>query len=414
MRNKLSATKCEKETKPGRYNDGGGLYLFVRPDGGKTWTFRWRDRITGKLREKGLGPYGSRDVTLKDARDLAGEYRQMVRDGKDPIAEGRKKRLDAAIAHSLNLTFEDCVDKYVEAHKAGWRNEKHAATWPSSLKTHAKPILALSVADVDTALILKCLEPIWTKKTETATRVRQRIEAVLDWATVRKYRKGDNPARWKGHLDKLLPAPTKLKKVKHLAALHYNDVGAFVTEIRKMDTMSAKAIELQILTATRPGEIVGARWDEFDLDNKVWMIPAERMKANKSHEVPLVGRAVQMLKEIPHISEFVFPNGRDIKRPMTTAAGVKLVKEKRPGYTAHGFRSSFRDWAADCTRFQREVIEHALAHQLRDKVEAAYQRSTVFPKRIKLMEAWAEFCNTVREKDGKVIPIRSKEVEISR
>jgi integrase len=227
---------------------------------------------------------------------------------------------------------------------------------------------------------------------------------VLDWATARKYREGENPARWKGHLDKLLPQPTKLKKVQHRAALPYAEAGAFMAELRAKDSTAAKALELQILTAARPGEIVNATWDEFDLQAKTWTIPAERMKARKEHVVPLSRQAVQLLKELPRVNNWVFP-GHTLKKPMTTAAGQKLVKELRPGLTAHGMRSTFRDWSADQTAFPREVIEHALAHQLKDKAEAAYQRSTVFPKRQKLMQAWSDFCDKVPKDTDNVTPI---------
>jgi integrase len=263
------------------------------------------------------------------------------------------------------------------------------------------------VGDIGQNDVLACLEPIWKTKTETATRVRQRIEAVLGWATVRGYRQGDNPARWKGHLDHLLAAPTKLKKVQHHPALPYGKIGLFMSELRKRTSLSAKALELLILTASRAGEIFGARWDEIDLDNKVWTIPAERMKAEKAHEIPLSDRAVEIIKSIPKVAGcvFVFP-GTDTEKHMTTAAGMKIMKALRPGFHQHGFRSSFRDWAADQTRYPREVIEHALAHHIKDKAEAAYARSTVFPKRVKLMQAWTDYCAVIPAKSATVTPIR--------
>ncbi len=406
MREKLTATGVSKQTKPGRFADGGGLYLLVKPDGRKTWVFRWRDRITGKLRDKGLGTYGKRDVTLSKARDKAGECREQVRDNLDPIEVKRQSRLDAKLAHAKQLTFGDCVNRYVDTHKAGWKNPKHATEWPSSLNRYASKLTDLPVAAIDTGLVMQCIEPQWATKTETMTRVRQRIEAVLAWATVRSYRTGDNPAQWRNHLDKLLPPPNKLKNVQHLAALPYTEVGAFMAQIRTKDSLAAKALELQILTATRPGEVVGATWDEIDLQAKVWTIPKGRMKADKEHEIPLSPQAVKLLKKLPRVTDFVFP-GAKLDKGMTTAAAMKLIKELHPGITAHGFRSTFREWSGDQTSYPREVIEHALSHQLKDKAEAAYYRKSQFPKRVKLMEAWATYCDLIPVDDAdNVTPIR--------
>lgn len=419
MRNKLSDAKC-KQAKPRwdkakgkhvtqRLNDGGGLYLMVKPDGRKSWVFRYRNRLTGQQRDMGLGPYGPHDVTLEQARIDAGNYRALLRHLKDPIDEKNQAVEAARLAHARRMTFEDCFKGYFQDNKDSWKNAKHAAQWESTVRTYAELLLPLSVADIDTDLVLKCLRPIWKEKTETATRVRQRIETVLAWATVHKFRAGDNPARWRGHLDQILPKPTALKKVKHLAALPYADVGAFMEKLRAKDSQAARALELQILTATRPGEAMGARWAEVDLKAKTWTIPAERMKADKEHVIPLSDRAVEILKAQPEVSDFVFP-GISLKRPMTTAAGMKLIKELHPGITAHGMRSTFRDWAADCTSYPREVIENALAHQLKDKAEAAYLRSNMMPKRVKLMKAWADYCATVPEEADNVTPIR-KEVK---
>ena len=407
MREKLTAAGVAKLTKPGRFADGGGLYIFVKPDGRKTWTFRWRDRVTQKLREKGLGPYGRHDVSLADARVLAGECRRQVREGKDPIAEARQRRQEAILAHQNHITFGTCLTRYVDAHKAAWRNAKHTAQWSNTLNTHAAQLIPLPVSEINDELVLQCLEPIWTTKTETASRVRQRIESVLDWATARKYRTGENPARWRGHLDKLLPKPSSVRKIKHRPALNYQDAGEFIVKLREVDSMAAHALELQILTATRPGETVGARWDEFDLDNKVWTIPGERMKANKEHTIPLSPQSIALLKRLPKASEFVFP-GKSLKKNMTTAAGMKLLKRIEPGITAHGFRSTFRDWAADNTSYPREVCEAALAHQLKDKAEAAYFRSDLIAKRSRLMDDWANYCDTKLDQADNVTPIRKK------
>ncbi len=407
IKEKLKAIQVKNLKNPGRYNDGGGLYLYVKAPDRRYWIFRYRDRVTGKHRDKGLGPLD--DVSLKMARDKARSCRNSLRDNIDPIDKERQERMDAILERSRQISFGECAKLYIEAHKAGWRNKKHIAQWTSTIETYCEPILTLSVSDVDTRLVLKCLEPIWTTKTVTATRVRQRIESVLDWATVRKYRTGENPARWKGHLNKLLAMPSKLKKIKHLPALDYRKAGAFMAKLRKVDDIAARALELQILTATRPGEVVGSRWEEFDLDTALWTIPAERMKANKEHEVPLSKQAVNLLKTLPRVSEFVFTS-ISAGRHLTTEAGLKCLKSIEPNVTSHGCRSSFRDWAGDRTNFPREVCEHALAHQLKDKAEAAYARSSLMPKRTKLMQDWANYCDIEAQPDATVTPIHiSKE-----
>jgi integrase len=379
--------------------------LWVKPDGRKTWTFRWRDRVTFGQREAGLGSFTNERVTLAMARERADRYRDMVWNGLDPIAENQKTLIEARQALASRVSFKDCTQRYIDAHKASWRNTKHTAQWSSTLSTYAAGLMDMPVCDITDNDVLACLEPIWTDKTETATRVRQRIEAVLDWATTRKYRAGLNPARWKGHLDTLLAKPNRLKNVQHRPALPYAEAGQFMVKLRKVRTMAARALELQILTATRPGEATGAMWDEFDLQAKTWTIPAERMKANKSHTIPLSPQVIALLKSQPQVNDFLFP-GNSLKKPMTTAAGMNLLKELYPGITQHGFRSTFRDWAADQTAFPREVIEHAMAHQLKDKAEAAYLRTELLTKRAKLMQAWASYCDAVPGKTASVTPIR--------
>jgi len=413
MREKLAAAFCTKTHKSGYHADGGGLYLNVKPNGRKYWCFRWRDRQAhyttekskgvGKLRERGLGPFGDYDISLPEARRLAGECRQLVRQGKDPIAEAHGNSRGTTSERASALTFGMCATRYIDTHKTGWRNEKHAAQWSSTLNKYAAPVMAFPVADIDTSLVLFCLEPIWTSKTETATRVRQRIEAVLDWATARKFRSGENPARWRGHLDKLLPKPTRLKKVRQHPALDYQQAGTFMSRLRAVDSLAARSLELQILTATRPGEVVGARWSEFGLKGKVWTITAERMKAGKEHTIPLSPQAVTLLKQLPQTNEFVFP-GVSLKKGMSTAAVMKLIKQIEPGITAQGFRSTFRDWATDQTDYPREVIEHAMAHQLKDKAEAAYFRSDLIARRARLMTDWAKFCDLIPEQSDDASP----------
>ncbi|MFC1688081.1 tyrosine-type recombinase/integrase [Pseudomonadota bacterium] len=409
----LTPGKVSKVTKAGRYADGGGLYLWVKPDGRKTWTFRWRDRLTGKLREAGLGSLTNERVTLKMARERADDYRDQVWRGIDPIAAKAQALQDAKDALANRLTFKDCMTRYIDAHKAAWRNEKHTTQWTNTLTTHAATLLPLPVADIHQEHVLECLEQIWYTKTETATRVRQRIEKVLGWAKAKKYRTGENPALWKDSLDKLLPNPTDLKEVKNRVALPYENIGEFMAKLRKRNSLSAKALELQILTATRPGEAVGAVWDEFDLKKKIWTIPAERMKSKKEHEIPLSENAVRLIKSLHKIdgSDYLFPGVKPGSH-MTTAATLKAARTF--GYTvkgeeihSHGFRSTFRDWAGDMATIPSEVCEHALAHRLKDKAEAAYNRRTMFPKRIKLMKAWSDYCDQVQVDADNVTTIRA-------
>jgi integrase len=405
--NKLTASFCDRVTEPGRFSDGGNLFLLVKHDGRKTWIFRFRDKVTGKRHDMGLGRYGKHDVTLKEARSEAGKARALLRLHKNPIAERQRLLRSAQKAHANRMTFKMCADRFIEATKPEWKNKKHAAQWTSSLNTYAKPILHMPVDEITQDDVLRCLEPIWRTKTETASRVRQRIVRVLDWATVRKHRQGENPARWKGHLDTLLPKPSKLKQVQHRPALPYKQTGQFMSELRRRDELSAKALELLILTALRPIEVYGAKWEEMDLEEALWVVPAARMKGGKEHEVPLSERMVELLKSIPKVSDsdFVFP-GATTGKHMTTDAGQNLFKSMRPGYQQHAFRSSFREWAADKTEFERLVIEHCLAHKLKDKAEAAYHRGTMLPKRKKLMQAWADYCAVVPSRADNVSRIR--------
>ena len=390
----------------GLHNDGDGLYLAVRAEGTRAWVFRYRDRVTGKLRDKGLGRLT--DVSLSEARKEAAKLRDGLRAGTDPIQAKRDALQAAKLAHAKTKTFKDCRDAFIKAHKAGWRNAKHGQQWVNTLDTHASDLLAVPVQDIDTALVLRALEPIWTDKTETATRVRQRIEAVLDWATARGYRKGENPARWRGHLDHLLPEPAKVRKVVPRAALPYAAMGTFWKELVAIDTLASQALRLQILTATRPSEATGADWSEFDLKHKVWTIPADRMKAGKEHRVPLSDELLAMLEAMPHRQGWLFPGTGRKPAPITIAATLKLTQELRPGLTAHGFRSTFRDWAADQTGYPRDVAEMALAHTIKDKSEAAYRRSDMLERRARLMQDWATYCGMDSADTAKVTPIRKK------
>jgi integrase len=407
---RLTALKVDKAKQPGMYGDGGGLYLRVTPDGTKNWVFRFM--LHGRPRWMGLGPLHT--IGLADARARAADYRRQRYDGIDPIDARRAERQQALLDLAKTITFEECAQKYIAAHKAGWRNEKHAAQWEATLATYAAPIMGkLSVQAIDTAIVLKVLEPIWAAKPETAGRLRGRIESILDWAKVRGYRAGDNPARWRGHLEKLLPPRSKVRRVIHHAALPYAELPGFLLSLREQPGTAARALEFLILTAARTGEIIGARWGEVDLGSKLWIIPAGRMKAGKEHRVPLSGRALDILKQVRSAREvsadtFVFPGGKPDK-PLSNMAFLMLLRRMNRGdLTAHGFRSSFRDWCAERTSFPAEVAEMALAHVVGSKVEAAYRRGDMFDKRRRLMDAWAEFLTTVPPAErSMVVPLRA-------
>jgi integrase len=391
---RLTALKVAKANRPGIYGDGGGLYLRVTNEGTKNWIFRFM--LNGRARWMGLGPVAL--YTLQEARGKALEARRLRHEGIDPIdarraARGRE-RLEAAKA----ITFKECAENYIKAHRVGWRNCKHAAQWGATLATYAHPVFGrLPVQAVDTALVIKVLEPIWATKPETAGRVRGRIESILDWAKARGYREGENPARWRGHLDKLLPARSKVRKVEHHAALPYTELPNFLQALREQEGVGARALEFTILTAARTGETIGATWAEMDFRENIWNIPAKRMKAGEEHRVPLSARAVAILKEMQacrHTEDenaFVFP-GLKIGKSLSNMAFLMLLRRMGKDLTAHGFRSTFRDWAAERTSFQNHIVEKALAHAVSDKVEAAYRRGDLFDKRRKLMDAWAVYC----------------------
>ena len=390
--NKLTALAVQKNQKPGYHGDGGGLWLKVTKTGSKSWIFRYtRD---GKTKDMGLGP--TITVSLAEARQKALECRKLLIDCRDPLDERKNQRLQAKLDSSRDRTFSECAISYIDAHKSGWKSEKHAKQWGATLETYAFPVAGqLPVSVIDTGVILRVLEPIWHIKTETASRVRGRIESILDWAKVCGYRQGDNPARWKGHLDKLLPLRNKVQKVRHHAALPYAELGAFMHELKKCNGLAARALEFGILTAARSSEIRNATWDEIDFQNKLWIIPALRMKAGKEHRVPLCNEAVELLNAVPRIigSKLIFPSQSNRSLSDMTLTAV-LRRMERNDLTQHGFRSTFRDWAGETTPYPREVIEHALAHQLKDKAEAAYQRGDLLAKRFALMTDWGRYCYT--------------------
>jgi integrase len=375
--------------RPGYHCDGGGLYLQISPAHTRSWIFRYAR--SGKGREMGLGPL--RDVSLAQARAKASECRHMLVDGIDPIDARDAKLARESLSKARAITFSSCAAKYIEANKAAWGNAKHALQWQSTLDTYAGPVIGhLAVQDVDTALVLRVLEPIWTKKPETATRLRGRIERILDWARVMGYRAGENPARWRGHLDKLLPAALNRKGRKHHAALPYDEIGKFIQRLRAEQGTAARALEFAILTGARTSEVIGARLDEFSFAKDLWVVPAERMKAGREHRVPLSPRAVEIATGQP-ARKYLF-TGREEGKPMSNMAMLELLRRMgRSDLTVHGFRSTLRDWAAECSAYPREVCEMALAHAISDKVEAAYRRGDLFEKRRSMMLDWAKYCD---------------------
>jgi integrase len=399
---RLTALQAKRASVPGLLGDGKGLYLRVGDGEAKSWVLRYM--LDGRAHEMGLGSYY--DLSLAEARERARAFRKMVKDGVDPIDKRRVERAARRAERAKVMTFRQCAEIYVAAHQAGWRNQKHAAQWPSTLSAYVYPHFgALPVQAIDTALVTKALEPIWLKKPETAGRVRGRIESILDWATARGYRKGENPARWRGHLENLLPKKSKVRRVEHHAALPYGELAAFMAELRQQTGVAARALEFTILTASRTGEVIGARWDEISMAERLWTVPPGRMKASREHRVPLSPHAVAILEEMRtiRVGDFVFPGGRAGQPISNMAMMMTMRRMGRGGLTVHGFRSSFRDWAAERTNFPREVAEMSLAHAVSDKLEAAYRRGDLFEKRRQLMVAWAGFCSAPATRQAKAL-----------
>ena len=404
----MSALAVSRLAVPGLHFVGGvaGLAMQVQPSGARSWVLRIS--IAGKRRDMGLG--GFPDVTLADARRRAREEREKADKGVDPIADRRAAASRLRAERAEAFTFKQSALAYIEAHESGWRNAKHAEQWRNTLASTYPEIGDLQVRDVSLPHVLAVLTPIWKTKTETASRLRGRIESVLDWATARGYREGLNPARWKGHLDHLLPAPGKIVKTGHHAALPLSEMGNFMQALRKQQGTGARALEFTILTAARSGEARGANWNEIDLDEATWLVPGSRMKAGKDHRVPLSSPAVALLKALPRLkgTDLVFPAPRGgLLSDMTLVAVTR-----RMGVVAvpHGFRSTFRDWCAEHTNYPREVAEMALAHAIGDKVEAAYRRGDLFEKRKLMMKEWATFCATSVPKKGTVVQLARNRV----
>ncbi len=366
-----------------------GLALVVHASGTRSWILRYK--IGGRRRDMGLGSYDN--VSLASARDAARAARAAITAGKDPIQDRKTARSALISELAKGLTFSECATKYIETHESGWRNAKHAQQWRTTIERYANPVIGqMLVRDVGLPHVLRVLEPIWHKKTETAKRLRGRIESVLDWATVREYRTGANPARWKGHLDTLLAEPSKIAKTKHYQALPFDEMPGFMAALRSQAGVGARALELAILTAARSGEVRGATWSEFDLDAGVWTVPAGRMKASKEHRVPLSDAALAIVRTLKQtaVSQYVFPSLREtILSDMTLSAVLRRMKVNA---VPHGFRSTFRDWAAEKTEYPNEMAEMALAHTIGDKVEAAYRRGDLLEKRRQMMQDWAGHC----------------------
>ena len=399
--NKLSPLKVAKLTAPGLYGDGNNLYLQIAPSGAKSWSFRFM--IRGRAREMGLGPVAL--MSLAEARMRAIECRRLLLDGIDPI-EHRQTLREAKTVRGK--TFATCAEAYIEAHQAGWSNAKHAGQWRATLATYAYPVFAETpVGAIDLDLVVKALKPIWTDKPETASRLRGRIESILDYATTQGWRQGDNPARWKGFLENLLPAKGRIARVAHHPALKWRDLPSFMAELAQQEGVAARALAFTILTASRSGETIGATWSEIDLAAKIWTIPEWRLKKRQGdHRVPLTDPVLAILAAMraaagtPAPAAFVFPGGKTGTGLSNMAMLILLRRMGRDDITTHGFRSTFRDWAAEATDYRHEVVEAALSHTVSDKVVAAYRRTDFFDRRQDLMADWARYALASAESEG--------------
>lgn len=398
---KLTALAVSKMTKPGLHNDGGGLYLQIKINGSghvrRSWIFRYK--FQKKADMMGLGPLHT--ISLSAAREQAALCRKLLFDGINPRVHRDQKRAEDQLEQANQKTFKECATQYIEDNKAGWKNAKHTKQWSATLETYAYGIIGdMVVAQITTHMIVDILLPIWIEKASTANRLRGRIETVLDWAKVMGYRSGDNPAIWKGHLDKILPARSKVKKVVHHPAMPYKEIPEFFTQTKIRDGVSIRALEFAILNASRASEILAATWQEINFEEKLWIIPAHRMKSAREHRIPLTEEAIKLLQSLPgyKIQEdirkdmYIFPSKQKGKSLSNMSMTTVLRRMNKGEYTQHGFRSSFRDWAAEVVHYPREVIEHALAHKLADEVEAAYQRGDLLEKRRQLMADWANYC----------------------
>jgi len=392
--NKLTALKIARTSKPGKYGDGKGLYLYVKNSLAKSWVFRYeRD---GSEHYMGLGAVHI--VSLAQAREKARKIHESLAQGIDPLQARKEASMQKRIEKAINITFDTCAVEYISMRKDEWKNEKHRMQWESTLKTYASPYFGeMYVRLIETSHILKALEPIWVIKTETATRLRERIERVLSFATTLGYRAGDNPARWVGHLQELLPKPQKLKKTQHHPSMPYSQVRDFFGLLGKERSLAARALELTILSACRTSEVLLAKWEEFDLSRRVWIIPGERMKSGREHRVPLADAALAILNKVSGMDTiWLFPGTKKGKPLPNMAMSVLLRRMNQSHATVHGFRSSFRVWAAEKTQHAAELAELALAHSVGSAVEQAYLRSDLFEKRRAMMQDWADWCTGVQ------------------
>jgi integrase len=393
-----------KNANPGRHADGGGLHLLVKETGARSWVYRFM--LSGKARDIGLGAAGPNGIPLAKARDLASALRLKVKSGTDPLEERQREAAEALAATQAakvaGVTFTAVAEAYLKANDASWRNDKHRQQWRNTLASYVYPVMGeLPVAEIGTAHVLKILEPIWQDKPETASRIRGRIETVLDAAKARGYRDGEYPARWRGHIAQILPARSRLTRGHH-KAMSYEAIPAFMAQLRGREAMAALALEFVILTATRTSEVLGATWEEVDLGKAIWAVPATRMKAGKEHRIPLSPRAVEILETLKPLGKAsLFPADK-----LSTMAMSMLLRRMKLDCTVHGFRSGFRDWSAECTGYAHEVCEMALAHVIGNKAEAAYRRGDLFDKRRRLMDDWETYCASKGAAGSKVTPIR--------
>ena len=397
-----------KNAKAGRHADGGGLNLLVKDSGARSWVFRYM--IDGKSYDMGLGVAAGPDaISLAKARDKAAAERLKVKAGVNPLLERQRKAAEAIAATQAaqiaGITFRHVAEAHIAANEGSWRNDKHRQQWRNTLATYVYPVIGdLPVADIGTAHVLQIVEPIWQDKPETASRVRGRIETILDAAKARGYRDGENPARWRGHIAQILPARQKLSRGHH-KAMAYAELPAFTGALRAREAMAALALEFVILTATRTSEVLGATWGEVDMDKAIWTIPAARMKAGREHRVPLPPRAIEILEATkPLGKDWLFPADKGGK--LSGMAMSMLLRRMKLDCTVHGFRSSFRDWSAECTGYAHEVCEMALAHSIGNKAEAAYRRGDLFDKRRRLMADWSTYCTSDSAAGASVTPIR--------
>ncbi|MDR5778783.1 tyrosine-type recombinase/integrase [Caballeronia sp. LZ065] len=406
----LGPLAVSRLNEPGKHAVGGvdGLYLSISDTGAGYWVLR--ATIAGKRREIGLGAYSAKGMGVAEARAAALEKREEIKRGVDPVMQRKEAASQLRAGQALEMTFEKTAERYIAAKEVEWRNSKHGAQWTYTLAEYAHPIIGkMQVRHVTRSHVLEILEPIWQAKTETASRLRGRIEAILDYARVKGFRdEGVNPAAWRGNLDKLLSAPKKTKRVRNHPALPIVKMGAFMKTLRAIEGVSARCLEFSILTAARSGEARAADWREIDLEKGIWSVPAEKMKARKEHRVPLPAAAVRLLKAIERQDDvdLVFPSPRS-NRALSDMSLLAIMRRQGLEATPHGFRSTFRDWASEYTNYPRELAEVALAHIKGDATEAAYWRSDVLQKRRRLMEDWAAFCDKVIE-EGAVIPLNKK------